>query len=52
MILSNEEAIAYVGGGKITAALLSAATSLFKSLYEMGQNLGTTIRRLITKTSC
>jgi len=52
MVLSREETIAYVGGGKLTAALLSAATSLVKSLYEMGQNLGSTIRRIFSGNYC
>lgn len=52
MILNSEEAIAYIGGGKITASLLSAANALFKSIYEMGQNLGSTIKRWLTKSSC
>ena len=52
MILTKEESITYIGGGKITAALLSAATTLIKSIYSMGQNLGSTIRRLISKTPC
>lgn len=52
MILSKEESIAYVGGGKISAAMISAATSLFRSIYEMGQNFGSTIRRLIAGKTC
>lgn len=52
MILQTEEAITYVGGAKISAALLSAATNLCKYLYEVGQNFGSAIKRLFTKTSC
>jgi len=52
MILSKEESIAYIGGSKITAALLSAATALFKAVYDMGQNLGSTIRRIVAGQGC
>ena len=52
MILSKEQSIMCVGGGKITAALLTAATNLVKSIYEIGQNLGSTIRRLISGNMC
>lgn len=52
MILSKEESITYVGGAKLTAAIISATTAMLKYLYEIGQNFGSTIRRMITKTSC
>lgn len=53
MILSKEEAMTYVGGaGTIKAAVVSAITSAAKFIYELGQNLGSTVRRLKTNTSC
>lgn len=52
MILEKEETITYIGGAKITASIISATTALVKYLYSMGQNFGSTIRRLVTKTSC
>lgn len=52
MMLSSEESLSYIGGAKITASLLNAAATLVKSLYEWGQNFGSTLRRLINHTSC
>ena len=52
MQLTKEESITYIGGAKLTAALITAVTTLVKSLYEWGQNFGSTVRRLINKTSC
>lgn len=53
MKLTDNEAVQYVGGGNvITAALISATTKVITMLYQFGQNLGSTIRRLISKTSC
>lgn len=52
MIVSKEETITCIGGGKITAALLNAAATLIKTIYGMGQNLGSTISRWISGISC
>lgn len=53
MIIQEKEAIMCTGGGtSLSAALISAAAKLMTALYGFGQNLGTTIRRMITKTNC
>ena len=52
MILKKEESIEYVGGGALTASLVNAASTLIKTLYSIGQNLGSTIRRCITRQNC
>lgn len=53
MILSKNEALSYVGGASaIKATLITAITSAAKFLYEMGQNLGSSIKRYRTNTMC
>lgn len=53
MLIKKEEAITYIGGaGGITATLINAVTSLVKFVYQVGQNLGSSIRRKINKTGC
>ena len=51
--LTDNEAGCYVGGASaITSALVSALTSLIKTFYTMGQDLGASIKRAITGKGC
>lgn len=52
MIIQDKEATRYIGGGAISAAFISACSSLFNTLYKFGQDLGSTVRRWVTGTSC
>lgn len=53
MILTKEESMLYVGGAStIKAAVITAITSAVKFIYEVGQNLGSSIKRYRTNTSC
>ncbi len=52
MVLKDEEALAYLGGAKITAALITAVVGLAKMFYGWGQALGSSIRRATNKTMC
>ena len=51
--LTNDEALAYSAGASgLSAALISAITSLMKAVYSFGQDIGSAIRRKVTNTSC
>lgn len=50
--LSDDELLNIYGGTNISGALISTFTSSFKVLYEMGQNFGTSIRRIIFNDLC
>lgn len=51
--LTKEESLSYMGGAStIKAAVISAFTTAVKFLYEMGQNLGSNIRRYRTGNMC
>lgn len=53
MILSKKESINYIGGASIiTSAFLSSITSFVKTIYTIGQNFGSTIKRLISGKTC
>ena len=51
MVLNNDESILYVGGA-VSAAWLAAAGKLIIAIYGYGQNFGSTLRRLFSRTSC
>ena len=40
------------GGFAITPSIVTAALSSFKILYEIGQNFGTSIRRIVLNNLC
>ena len=50
--LSNNELQNVIGGSKISGTVVNAFTTAFKSVYAMGQNFGTAIRRIIKKKLC
>ena len=50
--LNDEELLNIYGGTKISSSLISGFTSSFKVLYEIGQNFGTSIRRIIFNDLC
>lgn len=50
-MLNNEELI-LVRGGAITATLLNSISRLMDTLYNLGQSVGTTLRRLVGKKVC
>ena len=52
--LTNKEAVVYSGGASsgLSAAFISAVTSLIKAVYSFGQDVGSAIRRKYTNTSC
>lgn len=51
MVLNSDESILYVGGA-VSASWLTAAGKLIIAIYSYGQNLGSTLRRLFSHTSC
>ena len=53
MVLKDNESVNIIGGAStITAALISAATKIINTIYGFGQNLGSSIYRLIHKQMC
>ncbi len=50
-MLSNEELISVRGGG-ITASLFSSLSRFIETIYNIGQSVGSSIRRAITGRSC
>lgn len=50
--LDDMQMLSYTGGAGITAALINAFNSLIKTFYGVGQNLGSTIRRVISHSNC
>ncbi len=50
--LNKTELQNVLGGAKISGTIVNAFTSAFKSVYGMGQNFGTAIRRIIKKKLC
>ena len=50
--LDDVQMLSYVGGAGITAALINAFNTLIKTFYGVGQNIGSTVRRLINHNYC
>jgi len=50
-MLTNEE-LALVRGGGITATLLNSVSRLVDTIFNLGQTVGSTIRRLISNNVC
>ena len=50
-MLTNEELIMIKGGG-ITATLLNSLSRFMNTLYDLGQTVGSTLRRLVSKNIC
>lgn len=51
MYLNNQELAQIVGGG-LTATLLNAVSRLVKTIYDIGYAIGSTIRRTSKKKYC
>ncbi len=51
--MTNEELMNVVGGSvTFSAALVTAIVSAFKGLYELGQSIGSSIRRVLGGKYC
>lgn len=50
--LDDKQMLSYVGGAGISAALINAFNTLIKTFYGVGQNLGSTVRRMINHKYC
>lgn len=50
--ISTKELKNIYGGTSITPSIVNAFTSSIKTLYEIGQNFGSSIRRIIMKDLC
>lgn len=48
MKLEKTEALTITGGAGLTATFISACNTIFKTLYGFGQNLGESIKRLVS----
>lgn len=51
-IQEYDKLISIVGGLNLSGTLLNAFSTGIKTLYEFGQNVGTAIRRIISKNLC
>ncbi len=50
--INNNELLAIVGGLSITGSIVSAFVSGIKTVFEVGQSLGTAIRRIVEGKLC
>ena len=50
-MLTNEELILIKGGG-ITSTFLNSLSRLVETLYNLGQAVGSSIRRVVSKKVC
>jgi len=50
-MLTNEELLKINGGG-ISATLLNSLSRFMDTLYSLGQTVGSTLRRLVSKKVC
>ena len=48
----NNELMAVVGGLSITGSLINAFANCTKTIFEIGQSLGTAIRRIVEGSLC
>lgn len=51
MNLTTKE-LEQIKGGSISAALFNAIARLTNTIYEIGRGVGSSLRRIITKTLC
>lgn len=51
-MIANKELYEIKGGAKITAAFLSSIVSGLNTILKLGQTLGSSIRRIISKNYC
>lgn len=52
IILKNEEMIKITGGSAITASLLTAINKTIQIIFDLGQSIGSSIRRIIDDKKC
>ena len=52
MILEYQELSKIRGGVSITATLLNSFARMIGSIYDIGNNLGSSIRRIVEKRFC
>ena len=50
--LDNKELLAVVGGIGITGTVINAFTSAGKFIYDLGRNLGSSLRRISGNNLC
>ena len=51
MILKNEE-LALIDGGGFTATFFNSIARLGKTIYDIGYEVGSSVRRLLGRTLC
>lgn len=51
MVLSDEY-LATIDGGALTASMLNALSRAISTIYDIGYALGSTLRRIFSKTTC
>ena len=52
IILKNDEMTKVTGGSIISASLLNAINKTVQIIFELGQSLGSSIRRLVIGEKC
>lgn len=52
MIIEYQELSKIRGGTSITATFLSSFARMISSIYDVGNNLGSSIRRIVEKRMC
>lgn len=52
MKMTNKELFEVKGGLSVTASLFSSVSSLMNNIFEIGQTVGTTIRRIYSDSVC
>ena len=52
IILKNEEMTKVTGGSTITASLLSAINKTVQIIFDLGQSIGNSLRRIINGEKC
>ena len=48
----NSEKMKQINGGGITSAMINAISKAINTIYELGRQTGSAIRRLLKKTYC
>lgn len=48
----NKEEMLKIDGGAFTSAMLNAITKAVNTLYELGRQTGSALKRIIKKTHC
>ena len=48
----KKDEMEYIVGGAITSAWINAISKAINTIYELGKNTGSAIRRLVTGNTC